>query len=849
MATAIDCASFLTVPPLVWLETPYYVQDGIKIYDLEIAYANPCSFSRDVDFHRIGPLPAPPMQPVFVPVNIPNMPQLPVQQSQPVPPPPPHRAAKSTEHYQPVTEETAPEERRKSEQHKSGKDNTINRLPEFPIEQPMTVIMSHAKREIVASTSNRAYCETLFNKWNQALADIDDRESITNVKRDKIPVSASNSGRYTEFKPVNTLGEPNPYVDKISFNQGEFRNDWIGMTDMDEVILSSHPNASQIMTGGGINTSLFQKMKFFLQDPLYSKHLTRNEKALFTKIMTTPRNYHIYDADIDEAYETLEKFKFKEIQNKWSEENKALVFKTELEDFNKGIRHLHRAKRGLAKDLAVAALTGAASTIGVNIVTNLVQSVYNYFDPTSETNRLHRLELDAVNFQNRLATLTNVTHELIDRDDYLKLELASSISKMEDSMRMGLEANLINNLITTKILLSTNNLQRLIKLYLVKKQLDSVALSNIFNIDEFRNIDERDTHVYEIRHNRHADRELAGLVHMKFAVRVRSKHTKVWQAYGFKHWDNLTETPMYVRYNGERFFIYNEKMDCIKHIDKPEVGDMLAITDSCETPKGRDPSLDDWIADKHGSNIYDTVNEAQVKETDTMAFVYCFPGNITFNNETHRCPSRPMPIELDRYFKVAGYEHKPILLKGNITHSWQIPKAQDAHFTSDMDVNKEYHHIEGSSRLHQMLKEKDEKLHSYPVSPGTALFMSLYSIVITGTIVLALCYCCTSGLFRKMYAHILEHIQETMESAQNNEEVEMQPTRHPPPRLTRQHSSTRRPSKPVAITRLVEEYPQIEEPRDRIRYEYTVEEANSQAAEPIYNLPEIPRELKTRQQH
>lgn len=173
---------FNTIKPLVWLNTPYYVEQEVIIYDINIAYINPCKSWWDPKLEVMSPIVYPNQQ----------FPQ-PIQLAPQQPPPdlnPPHLPPGPLHHIpQPITlidpheqirrrSTELPQRKSDIEEHKvegteaSTMRDSISNIILVPTKT--TQSPSRQKRQAQAGI---VYCNELFGKWDKALETIDDRDT------------------------------------------------------------------------------------------------------------------------------------------------------------------------------------------------------------------------------------------------------------------------------------------------------------------------------------------------------------------------------------------------------------------------------------------------------------------------------------------------------------------------------------------------------------------------------------------------------------------------------------------------------------------------------------------------
>lgn len=384
-----------------------------------------------------------------------------------------------------------------------------------------------------------------------------------------------------------------------------------------------------------------------------------------------------------------------------------------------------RRKRGVISDIAGNVLkeaAGQAISIFVgNIVTNLLSAVIERFDPNSNTNRIGRLEDALTNLQKNYEITNEVLKGTLTQVELLTQTVQNTVRRFELLASDFPHYMWVAGVIINKILAQGTELSKVIE-QARKGQIETNAMSKIFAIPSLQDIRPEDTVLKSVSLLER------GSIHIEFSARIFSPDTRVYEAFGFNHWDQLTEKPQYKEYKGAKKLMYNETSNCIKAID--ESSDPI-IFEECIELDGEDPALSIWTPVPEMMNISRYVDMSTIKKTLEHNYIYCFPGNITIGDKNYRCPVEVFRLPTDKAFKTSTSRHVPSRIQMNVTQKeLAIDNIHVGHFQDDSDVVNELRMFDKITELRAKLESIDNE--AFVVSKGKSIWgLITYGIIMS----------------------------------------------------------------------------------------------------------------------
>lgn len=466
---------------------------------------------------------------------------------------------------------------------------------------------------------------------------------------------------------------------------------------------------------------------------------------------------------------------------KWLDLAESLPYDVKVLERNKRIR------RSKFEDLEL--------TFGYIVLSNMVSSIMDYFNPNSTPNRIEKVEKDVLGLHEQLLTYSNVTESLLKMSQGFEQSVKKELIDIRKENHQNLEIHFTNNEILVAIKDKYLALENLITAYRMNQKLDSLALNKILDsskdtsglAENIKNIIDEDTIITKITH-KVVSVNTTGIIRLKFSTKSRSKDTKVFEVYAFDHWENLTGTPRFVTYKGPRYLIANSTSNCKKGTFPPSQNSNSLIN-YCVRANWSDPELKSWKPMRDYININETFLESQHKETRAKLFSYCFPGFVKIqaaNNEfkTLRCPSQVFATPIYQKLETASYKYD-VKYENYQIDRISFLNPSEVHFDEDVENSTDIVWVEKvqylSAKLEEAtqfsndkvkdltrkLREAEFKLNSKPVSASATLPYLYFILILLAAIIFGMiCY----YFIRKCYAKcMLQVTQRLLENAMRNE--------------------------------------------------------------------------------
>lgn len=402
-------------------------------------------------------------------------------------------------------------------------------------------------------------------------------------------------------------------------------------------------------------------------------------------------------------------------------------------------------KRGLVSSVLSGITNTIENSIGVAVVSNLITTAVDYFNPDSTRNKLLKDEEIIKAHDKLLNQFTanfNISHEItngiIQSLHDLSRNLHDQQRQMQHIATLLPRITWVSAFMQTRITAAGADLRNIIEEFsygrvAIREMNEMLRLSSIEGI---ANEDTKFVSIVRIAPH---------IIRMNFVVREKSKDTFVFRVHPFNYWDNLTGDPTWMEYVGEKFLIHNETNNCMKAIDEPV---SRAVEEDCHTQDYIDPRLQSWRTMVTARDIYHYHNACQVKKTLEYNYVYCFPQNITIRTGTQRLPPYVVRISIKEPFILApntpkNYTYTPKLKKFNITSHLEFPAVDSinlGHFPSgseSTDQGKFFDEIQRLRKLNEMLVI--EQNASVSVMKGGAVWwiiISFFIILLLASIVM-----------------------------------------------------------------------------------------------------------------
>lgn len=405
---------------------------------------------------------------------------------------------------------------------------------------------------------------------------------------------------------------------------------------------------------------------------------------------------------------------------------------------------LERPKRQILSGLIVAGAGAAGKEIFsyfmANVATNLIQSIFDWISPNSNSNRITKSEVMLKDFNDNFKANQIVDRGILDNLDKLSNIVQLTAQKVELQTRRLPEYSWLSALIINRISLAGLDLQRVTD-EARRGRIAAAPLGRLLGIPELRQLDASDTKLLSI------SKVSNNTVNFRFRAVRTSLDTKVYKVYPFDHWDNLDEIPRLMKYKGKQYLIYNSTSNCIKSLDSAPDN---YIGDQCSRLNGDDPALAQWEIIKETEDLNPFKSQSQVVKTLNGNYIYCFPGYITVQGHNYTCPMDPFRLDVNREFQTADQLHIPNFVTLNASREY-ISATEVMHagfFRDDSDTVQPLALFEALRQERKLLREQNYTLnHSFVVDKTNAWFWTFITLNVGLTIgvstILFIKVCCT----------------------------------------------------------------------------------------------------------
>lgn len=290
------------------------------------------------------------------------------------------------------------------------------------------------------------------------------------------------------------------------------------------------------------------------------------------------------------------------------------------------------------------------------VFTNFVSTWFERANPNSDHNRLkteeekmNRLEQMQIEFQRNFNHTKTIEEGIVGAINVLNKKIYNTeikVSNLENNLAHFMWQSMF---VHTKIQHMYLNLMAITHEYANYGRVAVTELSDLLNTTILKDVTNYDTLFNSIEYPL-ANKLDYTVVRFRFMVRQKSKQAKIYRIISFKHWQNLTGTPVYVRYLGDEFLIYNKSNNCAHGIRNP-ANYFQSIFDVCLEKNGNDRNIQLWKPSLEDIESNDKI-DPQVKRVGNSIYIYCYPGNITIIERNYRCPPYVFKTHKDTEFEL-----------------------------------------------------------------------------------------------------------------------------------------------------------------------------------------------------
>lgn len=302
---------------------------------------------------------------------------------------------------------------------------------------------------------------------------------------------------------------------------------------------------------------------------------------------------------------------------------------------------------------------------------------------------------------------------ILDQIDKLSNIVQETVARMNEHVKHFPQYVWLSSL---KITQSANDLQRITD-EAGRGRMAVEPLFRLTNLRELRSLSTAHTQFLSVtRINDHT-------INFKFIGVIEAENVFAYKVYAFDHLDNLDSVPRRLHYTGAQYLIYNETSNCIKALS--EAPDEYT-GEQCVELDGEDPALNQWDIIEETENIEKYAKQPIVKKTLGYNFISCFPGNITIDGKSYRCPIEVFKLKSSHEFKTATQRHVPTYAKLNSTNELAVEVVHAGHFRDDSDVVQHLEMFETLRKERKKLREINEEMSTtFSIRRSSPLFFAL----------------------------------------------------------------------------------------------------------------------------
>lgn len=320
------------------------------------------------------------------------------------------------------------------------------------------------------------------------------------------------------------------------------------------------------------------------------------------------------------------------------------------------------------------------------VVFNFIESIFERINPWSNYHKnKHLAELQQeeheklLKFKHDFNVSVAIQRGMIDLIQENSRSIREQKRQLTQFAQLSSQLTWLSSYIQSRIMFATSDLRTIIDEF-IHHRVATLELSELFNMTELRGIDPQETEF--VSATKLSDRT----IRFKFNIRLNSPDTSVYRIHAFRYWDDLTNTPSIMEYHGSQFVIYNKTSDCMRGIEETTERNIMA---DCSEYHFKDTNVGPqmWRKIITTENIY-SQDIASYKRTTSCNYVYCFPFNISINNELIRCPTLMFKLPLDKAFTILSKRNTSYIPRIN-----KIKLSKQERFIEDVSV---YHFNEST---------------------------------------------------------------------------------------------------------------------------------------------------------
>lgn len=137
-------------------------------------------------------------------------------------------------------------------------------------------------------------------------------------------------------------------------------------------------------------------------------------------------------------------------------------------------------------------------------------------------------------------------------------------------------------------------------------------------------------------------------------------YSAVWfDFYNTTRVESINRTNLcWMAYHGPKYVMVNKTNNCMNEVAPSMLSDDTVAVPTCEKPSTnlKEYALHMWHKEYCTNNIIPMKSNVQIKHFNGLTRIYCYPYNVTLDNELHQCPDYVFETDSNTVYKVADLE-------------------------------------------------------------------------------------------------------------------------------------------------------------------------------------------------
>lgn len=268
-----------------------------------------------------------------------------------------------------------------------------------------------------------------------------------------------------------------------------------------------------------------------------------------------------------------------------------------------------------------------------------------------------------------------------------------------------------------------------IKQHYVYNRLNTFAVRELWNTTEFDLLKPEDTLLEEVK--RISNRTIT----FRFVAKKPAEGAKVYKLIAFDKWENLTDVPQLLVYDGPKYLVHNETSKCSRGIETPDPKTSW-ILEECNDWNSTDPRLDIWTK----KDVLSEKNTLpKIVKSLKYNYISCYKHSITLPEGTFECPPYPFKLTHDIPFSTVGHNYAPKSIKyefrvgkpANYDDSSRLLKSTSKDETNENTMLKAIRELKAASKASKEEIDSSIVIARYGTTWWIGFALSAFTTLVT----------------------------------------------------------------------------------------------------------------------